>query len=161
MRSAPWWQGRHGEWYVVVQFILLGLVLVAPWLAAGPAWPAPWSWLAWAVGGLLMLAGLGLAGAGVLGLGRNLSPLPEPTADAALVETGIYGRVRHPIYSGMIAGCFGWALVNNSGLTLLLAVAIFVFFDVKARREERALAERFPGYRAYQQRVRRFIPFIY
>ena len=161
MRSAPWWQGTHGEWYVVAQFILLGLVLVAPWLSPGSGWPAPWSRLAQGVGILLMLAGGALAGAGMLGLGRNLSPLPHPKDHAALVETGIYGLVRHPIYSGLIAGCLGWALLHNSGLTLLLAAAAFVFFDVKARREERALAERFPNYRAYQQRVRRFIPFIY
>ena len=161
MRSAPWWQGTHGEWYVVVQFILLGLVLAVPWLAAGPAWPAPWSWLARVASLLLLVVGLALAGLGLTGLGRNLSPLPEPKAEAALVETGIYGRVRHPIYSGLMAGCWGWALFHHSPLTLALAAAVVVFFGVKARREERALARRFPHYRRYQERVRKFIPFIY
>ena len=61
MTSPRWWHGKRGEWYVVVQFILLGLVLVAPWLAAGPTWPAPWSWLARALGLLLRVVGIALA----------------------------------------------------------------------------------------------------
>jgi protein-S-isoprenylcysteine O-methyltransferase Ste14 len=97
----------------------------------------------------------------VLGLGRNLSALPHPKDEATLVDAGLYGLMRHPIYSGLIAGCFGWALLNNSLLTLALAAGVFVFFDVKARREERALAARFPGYEDYRRRVRRFVPFIY
>jgi protein-S-isoprenylcysteine O-methyltransferase Ste14 len=161
MSSSPWWRGTRGEWYVILQFILLGLVLVAPWRTARFGWPAPWSWLAMGVGALLMLAGAALAAGGLLGLGRNLSPLPHPKEDAALVQTGLYGWVRHPIYSGLIAGSLGWALLNNSGLTLLLAAVVFAFFDLKARREERALLARFPDYRRYMQRVRRFIPFIY
>jgi protein-S-isoprenylcysteine O-methyltransferase Ste14 len=161
MQATPWWRGTRGEWYVVAQFVLLGLVLAAPWLAPQPAWPAPWSRLAQAAGVLLLLLGGALAVAGVLNLGRNLSPLPHPKAGAALVETGLYSLVRHPIYSGLIAGCLGWALVHNSLITLLLAVAVFVFFDVKARREERALSQHFPAYARYRQRVRRFIPFIY
>ncbi len=161
MQSTPWYRGTRGEWYVVVQFILLGLVLVGPWLVAEPAWPAPWSWLARALGLALLAVGIALAGLGVTGLGRNLSPLPEPKAGAALVETGLYGWVRHPIYSGLIAGCLGWALFHHSPLTLALAAVIFVFFDIKARREERALAQRFPQYQRYRQRVRKFIPFIY
>jgi protein-S-isoprenylcysteine O-methyltransferase Ste14 len=161
MRSPPWYRGTRGEWYVVAQFILLGLVLVAPWLVAEPVWPARWSWLAGAAGLALMVLGVVMVGVGAAGLGRSLSPLPEPTADAALVETGLYGRVRHPIYSGLIAGCLGWALFHHSPLTLALAALVFVFFDLKARREERALVQRFPQYSRYRQRVRKFIPFIY
>jgi protein-S-isoprenylcysteine O-methyltransferase Ste14 len=38
---------------------------------------------------------------------------------------------------------------------------LLVFFDVKARREERWLCEKVAGYAAYQLRARRLIPFIY
>ena len=161
MQKAPWWRGQRGEWYVVVQFVLLGLVLVSPWLADEPHWPAPWNVMAGVLGLLLMLLGALVAGVGVLNLGRNLSPLPEPKSDTKLVETGLYGWVRHPIYSGLIMGCFGWGLYNHSLLTLLLAVGVFIFFDIKARREERMMAARLAGYRDYMQRVRRFIPYIY
>lgn len=161
MQTSPWWRGTRGEWYVIVQFVLLGLAFVTPWLTREDAWPAPWAGLARVVGVLLLLVGAALSAVGLLGLGSNLSPLPHPKQDAALVETGLYGLMRHPIYSGLIAGGLGWALVHNSWLTLLLAAVIFVFFDFKARREERALRAHFPAYARYAQRVRRFIPFIY
>ena len=153
--------GARGEGYVVLQFVLLGLAALAPFVDAGRGWPAPWGGLARVAGLGLMLAGAALGGVGLLGLGRNLSPLPHPKDDAVLIETGIYGLVRHPIYSGLIAGCLGWALVHNSLLALLLAAGVFVFFDVKSRREERAMAARYPAYGAYQARVRRFSPFVY
>ncbi|RPI93163.1 MAG: isoprenylcysteine carboxylmethyltransferase family protein, partial [Chloroflexi bacterium] len=45
--------------------------------------------------------------------------------------------------------------------TLIYAGLLFVFFDIKTRREERWLARKFPEYAGYQQRVRKLIPFIY
>lgn len=161
MHRTPWWRGARGEWYVVIQFVLLGLVLVGPWLRDDPTWPAPWAVIAWGVGLVLALTGLALTTAGVLSLGRHLSPLPEPTDSTNLVQSGLYGLMRHPIYSGLMAGCLGWALLNHSGLTLLLVLVVFIFFDRKARREERAMAARFPAYHDYRRRVRRFIPYIY
>ena len=55
----------------------------------------------------------------------------------------------------------GWALYVQGWLTLGYVVALFVFLDAKSRREERWLAERFPAYADYQQRVRKLIPFLY
>ena len=78
-----------------------------------------------------------------------------------LVRGGPYALVRHPIYAGLIIGALGWALLTNSLAALALAVVLLVFFDIKARREERQLAARFPGYAAYQRRVRKFFPFLY
>ena len=67
----------------------------------------------------------------------------------------------HPIYSGVILGSFGWGLMNNSLLTLLLVLILFVFFDLKSRREERWLSEKYANYVTYQVRVRKLIPLIY
>jgi protein-S-isoprenylcysteine O-methyltransferase Ste14 len=109
------------------------------------------------LGGIGMLLALG----GLFALGTNLSPLPHPKEGAPLVETGVYGVVRHPIYSGLILGAAGWALLHGSLLTLVLAGVLFVFFDIKSRREERWLARQFPAYERYRTRVRKLIPFIY
>ncbi len=158
---APWWRGTRGEWYVVVQFALIGLVIAAPVLWPAPAWPAPWSLAARALGVLFGAAGLILALGGTFFLGRNLSVLPHPRDDAHLVRGGAYRVVRHPIYSGILFGALGWGLLFNSLAALLLALALFVLFDLKARREEHWLARRFPDYAAYRRRVRKLIPFIY
>lgn len=110
----------------------------------------------------LMLAGAALAIGGVLRLGSNLTPLPYPRDCSSLVESGAYAIVRHPIYSGLILGALGWALRVHGPLTLLYALALFAFFDVKSRLEERWLAEKFGDqYEAYRRRVRKLIPWLY
>jgi protein-S-isoprenylcysteine O-methyltransferase Ste14 len=65
------------------------------------------------------------------------------------------------MYSGVILIAFGWALIIHSWLAIGTALVTFVFIDLKSRREEAWLKEKFPGYVAYQQRVRKMVPFIY
>jgi steroid 5-alpha reductase family enzyme len=87
--------------------------------------------------------------------------LPYPKPESTLIETGPYRIVRHPMYSGAILVAFGWALVIHSWLAIGTAMVLFVFFDLKSRREEAWLKEKFPGYATYQQRVRKLVPLIY
>ena len=161
MSSTPWWRGARGEWYFVVQLVLFALILLAPLAPGQLAWPAAVSLPLRAAGLVIAAVGGGLGLAGLLGLGRNLSVLPHPKDDAELVQGGVYGLVRHPIYAGLIIGALGWALLTNSLAALALAVVLFVFFDIKSRREERQLRARFADYAAYQRRVRKFFPFLY
>ena len=157
-----WWKGERGEWYVVVQFVLFALIFAAPFLTRQlSGWSDPWSMIGRLLGLLLMGIGGILALAGLGSLGRNLAVVPHPKDDASLVEYGAYKIVRHPIYSGVILGAFGWAFLMNSLLTLLLAAILFLFFDIKSRREEKWLSRKFETYPAYQQRVRKLVPFIY
>lgn len=157
----PWWRGARGEWYVVAQMVLLGLIALAPLVPGQPEWPAGSALAARGLGLLLGVAGVALALAGLLGLGRNLSPLPHPKDEAELVEGGVYGLARHPIYGGLIAGALGWGLLANSQLAVVLALALWVLFEVKSRREEGQLLARFPAYAAYRGRVRKFFPWLY
>lgn len=108
-----------------------------------------------------MLAGGSLGTLGVLSLGRNLSPFPKPIEGGRLVVGGAYALVRHPIYSGLIIGSLGWSLLTDTLLGVGLALLLFVFFDLKSRREERWLAETYPQYPDYKKRVRKLIPFVY
>jgi protein-S-isoprenylcysteine O-methyltransferase Ste14 len=159
---APWWKGARGEWYVVVQVALFILVAFGPRTHPGlPAWPGTLVGMATIMGIALMASGGALMCAAFLGLGKNLTPLPFPKGDGHLVQTGAYGLVRHPIYCGGVALAFGWALCVHGPLTLGYACLLFIFVDVKSRREERWLAGKFPGYAEYQKRVRRLLPFLY
>jgi protein-S-isoprenylcysteine O-methyltransferase Ste14 len=102
--------GQRGEWYVVIQFLLFAVIFFAPLALPGPFdWPAPWDAVGFGLGILLALAGGLIALGGLLSLGGNLTAVPYPKDDAALVERGAYRIVRHPIYSGIIFGSFGWA----------------------------------------------------
>jgi protein-S-isoprenylcysteine O-methyltransferase Ste14 len=158
--QTPWWRGTRGEWYAVAQVGFIALVAFGPrTLPSLPAFPFPRATLLAGAG--LTLAGGCLFVAGLLALGHNLTPLPAPKPGATLVRNGPYRLVRHPIYAGGLLACFGWALLVQGWLTLAFAAALFVFFDLKARREERWLVERYPDYADYQRRVRKLIPFVY
>jgi protein-S-isoprenylcysteine O-methyltransferase Ste14 len=147
---------------VVVQLLLMGLVFFGPRTVAGqPAWSFPFPQACRAAGGVLMAGGGAMFFAGILRLGRGLTPLPYPKDGAELVQTGPFALVRHPIYSGGIVLALGWALWVQSWLTLGYVAVVFVFLDAKSRREEIWLAEKFPAYATYQRRVRKLIPFVY
>lgn len=160
---GPWWKGERGEWYVVVQAILLALIAVGPrsW-PGGRDWPQPLATAATWAGLALVLLGGALAVGGLIALGsRNLTALPYPRENASLVERGPYAIVRNPIYSGLIFGSFGWGLWLHAPLTLLFAIALFVLFDLKTRKEETWLIERFPEYRDYCSHVKKLVPWVY
>jgi protein-S-isoprenylcysteine O-methyltransferase Ste14 len=108
----------------------------------------------------LIAVGAWLALRGSRDLRGALTPLPHPRHDAQLVESGIYARVRHPIYGGVILGAFGWGLLTASLVSLALAVVTAAFFRLKSTREEAWLMEAYPEYAAYRHRTRRFIPWI-
>jgi protein-S-isoprenylcysteine O-methyltransferase Ste14 len=55
----------------------------------------------------------------------------------------------------------GWGLWLPGWLTIGYAILLFVFFDVKSRREERLLEAKFPEYAEYRKRVRKLVPFVY
>ncbi len=157
-----WWKNTRGEWYVIFQFVLFTLIAFGPdSLDLHVHLPDPGQVLALGVGLALGMIGLALALAGLWWLGDNLSVLPHPKDDASLVQSGPYRVVRHPIYSGLVVGAIGWALIHTSVITLVYAVVLFVFFDIKSRREERWLMRKFPDYAAYRTRVHKLIPFIY
>lgn len=157
-----WWKNTRGEWFLVIQTVLFALIAFGPgWIDVRLDLPDAWRAVSLIAGLILGGIGLALAVAGLWWLGDNLSALPHPKDDAMLVQSGPYRIVRHPIYSGLIVGALGWALMNASLLTLVYAAILLVFFDVKSRREERWLARTFPDYAAYQARVAKLIPFIY
>jgi protein-S-isoprenylcysteine O-methyltransferase Ste14 len=162
MSQSPWWKGTHGEWYVVAQVALFVLVILGPRNWPGwPKWIAPFTWLGSIGGGMLLLAGILLLVTAIFRLGPNLTAVPYPKEQGILIETGPYQLVRHPIYCGAILIALGWGLLVHGWLTLGYAIILLVFFDIKSRREEEWLKAKFPGYKEYQKRVRKLIPFIY
>lgn len=144
---------RGGAW-VLVQFLLMSAVVVVA--VAFPGRGAhPWGI---AVGIALLVTGAAFGIAGTLALGRNRTPFPRPVPGSTLVENGIYGLVRHPLYTSVILISIGWTLAWESGWAWVPALLQIPFFHGKARREERHLQKEFPRYADYARRVPRFIP---
>jgi protein-S-isoprenylcysteine O-methyltransferase Ste14 len=142
--------------------VLLGLLALAglPGLR-GLAPGTPLGWLLLAIGILFVAVGGWLVAAGFRDLGPSLTPLPRPRDDAVLVERGIYETIRHPIYAGLIGAGLGWSLVTRSLAAAAVTAGLALYLDLKSRREEAWLEERYPGYAGYRSRTRRFVPRIY
>jgi len=148
--------GKRGEGWFVVQLALFALILLAP-----PVPPVTFPLPLRVLGlGLIVVGGV-LGTGGVLALGSSLTVFPKPIEGGTLVTTGVYGVVRHPIYTGLILGTLGLGLFRSSLLGIGLAVVLFVFFDLKSRREEKWLIEAYPEYSEYRGRVRKLIPGVY
>jgi protein-S-isoprenylcysteine O-methyltransferase Ste14 len=140
--------------WVSGQILLIALVALAASL--GAHWPARLILLVIGVvvavtGGLTMFWG-GRT------LGRALTPYPSPRGKH--LERGPYRFIRHPMYGGGIVLALGISLAS-SPWALVPTATLVPFFLLKARYEERLLAEADPGYGEYLGRVRkRFFPWL-
>lgn len=160
--SSTSWQGARGEYWVIAQITLFIGFLALPVYhlpnvaLASSVWDGIWT-----AAVLLGLFAAILILKGLLDLGHSLTPLPHPRDDAQLVRSGIYSFVRHPLYSGLVAGAFSWALYQVSLSHLIGTIIVFVFFNAKANCEENWLLQKYPDYADYQQQVKRLIPWLY
>jgi len=158
MRELPS-LGPRGEGWVLIQGVLLVLVAAACW-SLGPDWSGTIRLIGIALGVVLIVCGIVLFVRGIADLGGAMTPLPRPRDGAALVETGAYRLVRHPIYGGLILAAFGWAILQASIIAVVFAAVLAAFFRLKSAREEAWLEMRYPGYGGYRSRTPRFIPRI-
>jgi protein-S-isoprenylcysteine O-methyltransferase Ste14 len=160
---APQTQAPKGSGigFVVVQAVLLGTLFFGPsHLNADASNAPPKDLLLW-LGYGIFIFGVVIALIAAINLGKNLTPLPRPKENAVLIQVGLYRFARHPIYFGVIVLSLGWGLIQQSTLVWLYVVIIAIFFDIKSRKEERWLVERFSAYADYQGRVRKLIPWVY
>lgn len=147
---------RGGVWVVTQNALTLASLILAP------LFRAQWHSVSTSIigGALLGIGGwVGIAGVRALGQNRTSSLMPLP--NSTLIQHGVYGFVRHPLYTSLIFASVGWALLWRSWLGLAAAGALTLLLYGKAIREERLLRERYPEYRLYERRVKRFLPGVW
>lgn len=156
------WRGQRGEYWVLAQMVLLAAFVVVPsYQPLDPAGiPSAVRYGVMGLAGAIGLLAMVLLGKGLIDLGQNLTPLPYPREDGELVQTGVYGWVRHSLYSGLILGTFALSLWQFSLSHLGVCLALFAVLNVKASQEEVWLQERYPHYDDYRQRVKKLIPWV-
>ena len=142
-----------GRLFVVVQAILL-IGLIA--LPKSTHWPTPSA--VNAAGIVIVLAGIGLVLAAATDLGAALTATPVPKVGGHLRTGGLYGYVRHPIYSGVLLAVAGATMRSGNLVTLATAGVLLAFFTMKAHWEEARLAERYGEYHNYALSTPRFVP---
>ena len=144
---------------VRVAGILVTLVLIRlrVFKIHGAATGNPWLL---GIGLAIFILGLALAVWARVYLGRNWGMPMSQKADPELVTTGPYGKIRHPIYSGIILAMVGTGIAV-SPYWLITAVIIGAYFLYSAVVEERTMAEAFPtAYPPYKDATRMLIPYV-
>lgn len=153
--------GPRGEGWLAIQIVLMAAIFIACFAAARGSLPTFRLPFAPLVGVAVFVIGLIVVALARIQLGAAWTAFPRPVAGGQLAQQGIYSIVRNPIYDAVILLGVGGSLITGSVLGLVLCVVLAAFFDLKVRREEAWLRERYAGYDDYAQRVKRFVPGIY
>jgi protein-S-isoprenylcysteine O-methyltransferase Ste14 len=112
-----------------------------------------------AAGAAITFAGIGLAIWARWHLGQNWSATVTVKEGHELIRSGPYGRIRHPIYTGMLVAFAGTALALGEYRGLLALGITIVGFFAKARKEERYLVQEFgPRFEEHIRKTGMFLP---
>lgn len=109
-------------------------------------------------GSVVALVGLAVFLAAKAALGRHYSPCFDSFVPSAVVREGVYRCVRHPIYTSNYLVVGGLALASGSLWLAFDLLLLVIYYNIAARKEENALADRFAEYRDHLRHTGRFFP---
>jgi protein-S-isoprenylcysteine O-methyltransferase Ste14 len=143
---------------------LSGLMFLAGFIVAGLGYRLGWYLLPRTVtyiGAVLFLTAYCLY-AEVLRENTYLSRTIEVQEDQRVIDTGLYGIVRHPMYSATLLLFLSMPLVLGSIWSFLIFLAYPWIIASRIKHEETFLCKELPGYEAYRKKVKyRLIPYIW
>jgi protein-S-isoprenylcysteine O-methyltransferase len=116
----------------------------------------------WALtGAILSVAGVALAFWARAILGRNWSGSVTIKRDHQLILRGPYGFVRHPIYTGLLTGMFGTAIIFGLLRCFVGVLICMLSLWLKSQTEEKFMIQQFGDkYMQYRDRTRALVPFV-
>ena len=143
---------------------LSGLMFLAAFVMAGLNFRFGWirlpNWVSWAAA-ILFLAGYALY-AEVLRENVWLSRTVEVQEDQKVIDTGLYGVVRHPMYMSTLILFLSMPLVLGSVISFAIMLMYIPIIAWRIRGEERVLEAGLAGYAEYRKRVRyKVIPYVW
>ena len=158
-RGSRRWGERRGQMATMILRNALGIPLwifgyILAWRALAPFLFTPVGALR-TLGWLLVAVGAVPVIWGHLRLGLRTH---MPSVRYTLVRTGLYARLRHPIYAGGILIFVGLALLRPTAPVLIASALGIGWAVLQARLEELDLVQRLPDYREYMRQVPRFFP---
>ena len=141
-----------------------GIMFVAAFVVAGLNFRYSWvvmpSWAAWCAAVLFLLSYIMYAE--VLRENAYLSRIIEVQEGQTVIDTGLYGIVRHPMYSATVLMFLAMPLVLGSMPSFVIMLAYIPLIAKRIRNEEQVLLEGLDGYAAYCTRVKyRILPFVW
>ena len=141
-----------------------GLMFLAAFIIAGLNYRFQWIMMPRAVvwiGVVIFLLAYCLFGE-VLRENQYLSRVIEVQEDQTVVDTGLYGIVRHPMYTATVLLFLSMPLVLNSLISFIIMLVYIPIIVKRIKNEEEVLEQELKGYREYKQKVKyRLIPFVW
>ena len=143
---------------------LSGVMFVAAFVVAGLNWRFQWvmlpEWAVWLAAALFLFGYILYAE--VLRENTYLSRTIEVQEDQTVIDTGLYGIVRHPMYTATIILFLSMPLVLASPISFLIMLLYIPLISKRICNEESVLEEGLKGYREYKQRVKyKVLPYIW
>ena len=145
---------------------LLVVILFVPMFIAGAGLSFRFGWLMLPfpvsiVAAVLFLVAYALY-AEVLRENTYLSRTVEVQKGQKVIDTGLYGLVRHPMYMATVLLFLSMPLVLGSVISFVIMLCYIPIIVKRIKNEERVLEEGLPGYKEYKKKVKyRLIPFIW
>ena len=155
---------REKEMTQKTVLLLSGLMFLAAFVLAGLSFRFGWlrfpRWVS-VLGAILFLLGYVLY-AFVLKENAYLARTVKVEKGQKLVDTGLYGVIRHPMYAATLLLFLSMPLILGSLLSLLVMLVYPFIIARRIQNEEQVLMRELPGYREYRKKVRwRLIPFLW
>lgn len=143
---------------------LSGILFIAAFVVAGLNWRFGWwilpNWAVWVAAGLFLASYLLYAE--VLRENTYLSRTIEVQENQKVIDTGLYGIVRHPMYMATTILFLAMPLVLASPLSFIIMLGYIPVIAKRIKNEEKVLEEGLEGYKEYKQKVKyKVIPFVW
>ena len=143
---------------------LSGLMFLAAFIVAGLNFRFQWivlpAWAVWIGVGVFLAAYLMYAE--VLRENTYLSRTVEVQENQKVIDTGLYGIVRHPMYSVTLFLFLSMGIVLGSPISVAILLLYIPIIALRMKSEEQVLEKGLDGYKAYKTRVKyKVIPFIW
>ena len=144
--------------------VLSGLMFLAAFIVAGLNYRFGWialpNWIVYVATAVFLLGYVLYAE--VLRENAYLSRTVEVQEDQKVVDTGLYGIVRHPMYLSTFLLFLSMPLVLGSVISFVIMLVYIPIIAKRIRNEEKVLEEGLEGYSDYKKRVKnKVVPFIW
>ncbi len=153
---------KQGDQSLVIK--LSGLMFVAGFILTGLSHRFGWlplpDWVSYIAAALFL--GAYLMYAEVLRENSYLSRTIEVQEGQKVIDTGLYGIVRHPMYSATVLLFLAMPLVLGSIISFFVFLLYPILIAFRIKGEEKLLEVELPGYAEYKKKVKyRLLPFVW
>ncbi len=151
---------KEQKWVVALSGIMFLAAFVVAGLNFRYSWHSMPNYLVW-IGTLVFFLSY-LMYAEVMRENAFLSRTIEIQENQKVVDSGLYGIVRHPMYSATLIMFLSIPLILGSLISFVIMLSYIPIIAIRIRSEEQVLEDGLEGYKEYKQRVRyKVIPFVW